>query len=75
MDLIVQRPGKSWLAIEVKATRHPSPSLCSGLLSFADIMPRAELFLACRIDRPQLFRFGERTVRALPWLDCLKSLA
>lgn len=75
VDLIVQRPGKSWLAIEVKATQRPSTTHCSGLLSFAEIMPEAELLLACRIDRPQLFRFGKKTVRALPWLDCLKMIS
>ena len=75
VDLIVQRPGKSWLALEIKATQRPSSSLCSGLLSFAEIMPAAELFLICRVDRPQLFRFGKKTVRALPWLDCLKMLS
>ncbi len=75
VDLIVQRPGKPWSAIEVKATRRPSSSLCSGLLSFAEIMPEAELWLACGIERPQLFRFGKRTVRALPWLDCLNTLS
>lgn len=75
VDLIVQRPGKSWLAIEVKATRRPVPSLCSGLLSFAEIMPKAELLLACGIDRPQLLRCGGRAVRALPWLDCLELVS
>ena len=74
VDLVVQRPGKSWLAMEIKATERPSSSLCSGLLSFAEIMPEAELLLVCRTDRPQLFRFGKRTVRALPWLDCLKMI-
>lgn len=73
--MIVQRPGKSWLAMEVKATQRPSAALCSGLLSFAEITPRAELFLACRVDRPQLFKFGKQTVRALPWLDCLKMIS
>ncbi|MBI4677051.1 MAG: ATP-binding protein [Elusimicrobia bacterium] len=75
VDLVAQRPGKSWLAMEIKATERPSSSHCSGLLSFADIMPGAELFLVCRTDQPQLFRFGKRTVRALPWLDCLKMLS
>lgn len=75
VDLIVQRPGKSWLAMEIKSTERPSSSLCSGLLSFADIMPGAELILVCRTDQPQLFRFGKHTVRALPWRDCLKMLS
>lgn len=75
VDLIAQRPGKSWLAMEVKATQRPAASLCSGLLSFAEVMPGAELLLVCRTDRPQLFRFGERTVRALPWRDCLKMIS
>lgn len=75
VDLVVQRPGKSWLAMEIKATARPSASLCSGLLSFAEIMPGAELFLVCRTDQPQIFRFGKHTVHALPWLDCLKMLS
>lgn len=74
VDLIVQRPGKESLAIEIKATQRPSPSHCSGLLSFVEINPKAELFLACRIERPQAFRFGKNTVRALPWMDCLKLI-
>lgn len=74
VDLIAQRPGKSCLAMEIKATERPSSSLCSGLLSFADLMPKAELVLVCRTDRPQIFRFGKRSVRALPWLDCLKMI-
>ncbi|MBI5242806.1 MAG: ATP-binding protein [Elusimicrobia bacterium] len=74
VDLIVQRPGKSWLAMEIKSTKRPSASHCSGLLSFADIIPEAELFLVCRADQPQLFRFGKHTVRALPWSECLKML-
>ncbi|MBI4370931.1 MAG: ATP-binding protein [Elusimicrobia bacterium] len=74
VDLIAQRPGKPWLAMEIKATERPSASLCSGLLSFADIMPKAELLLVCRTGQPQLFRFGKRTVRALSWLDCLNML-
>lgn len=75
VDLIVERPGKSWLAMEVKATERPSTALCSGLLSFAGLMPGAELLLVCRVEKPQLFRFGERTVRALPWMDCLRMLS
>ncbi len=74
VDLVVQRPGKSWLAMEIKATARPSSSHCSGLLSFADVMPEAELILVCRTDQPQVFRFGKRTVRALPWLDCLNLI-
>ncbi len=75
VDLIAQRPGKSWVAMEIKSTQRPSTALCSGLLSFADIMPAADLILVCRIERPQLFRFGKRTVRAVPWQDCLKMLS
>lgn len=75
VDLIVQRPGKSWLAMEIKSTERPSSSLCSGLLSFAEVMPGAELFLVCRTDQPQIFRFGKRTIHALPWLDCFKMLS
>ncbi len=75
VDLIVQKPGKAWLAMEVKATERPSTALCSGLLSFAEIMPQAELLLVCRVNQPQLFRFSKHTVRALPWMDCLRMLA
>lgn len=75
VDLVAQRPGKSWLAMEIKATQRPSASLCAGLLSFAEINPKAELLLVCQVDRPQLFKFGNKTVRALPWLDCLKTVA
>jgi hypothetical protein len=60
--------------MEVKATQRPAASLCSGLLSFAEIMPGAEFVLVCRVEQPQLFRFGKHTVRALPWLDCLKMI-
>lgn len=74
-DLIVQRPGKSWLAMEVKATERPSTAMCSGLLSFAEIMPKAELLLVCRVDRPQLLRLGKHTVKAMPWMDCLRMLS
>lgn len=74
VDLVVQRPGKPMLAIEIKSTQRPSSSLCSGLLSFSEISPAAELLLACRVDRPQSFRFGKRTVRAMPWRECLRSL-
>ncbi|MDD5657653.1 MAG: AAA family ATPase [Elusimicrobia bacterium] len=75
VDLVVQRPGKSWLAMEIKSTQRPAAALCSGLLSFAEVVPGAELVLACRVEQPQLFRFGKHTVRALPWLDCLKMIA
>ena len=74
VDLVVHRPGTSPLAIEIKATERPSTALCLGLLSFAEIEPKAELILACLIERPQIFHFGSRMVRALPWQDCLNIL-
>jgi len=75
VDLIIQRPGKPALALEIKSTNRPSSSDCRGLLSFAEILPSAELSLVCLIDHPQLFRFGKRSVRAQPWRECLRRLA
>ncbi|MBI4802991.1 MAG: ATP-binding protein [Elusimicrobia bacterium] len=75
VDLVAGRPGKPWLAMEIKSTERPSAALCSGLLSFAELMPGAELLLVCRVDKPQLFRLGGRAVRALPWRDCLRMLS
>lgn len=75
VDLIVQRPGRPPLAVEIKSTDRPSASLCHGLLSFGDVVPEAELVLACLADHPQEFKIGRRTILALPWQECLALTA
>ncbi|MBI3296920.1 MAG: ATP-binding protein [Elusimicrobia bacterium] len=74
VDLVIARAGRPPLAVEIKATERPAPAHCSGLLSFAELEPHAELAIACLVERPQQFRFGAKTVSVLPWRECLERI-
>jgi predicted AAA+ superfamily ATPase len=71
VDCVLQSPSGALRAIEIKATRNPAPSHCSGLHSFRECFPEASCVLACCAPRPvQLGPF-----LALPWQDALAQVA
>ena len=70
VDCILKTPLGKILAIEIKSTRIPGSHHCSGLASFSQSVPDADLYLACRTERAA--KLGKIT--ALPWQQLLEMV-
>ncbi len=68
VDLIVETPNGRVCAIEIKATDNPNSSQTRGLRSFAEICPRAELYLVCLVPHRREFN----RVSIVPWQEMFK---
>ncbi len=67
VDLIVETPKGKTYAIEIKATENPDASSLTGLKSFSQICPKAELYCASLTQR----RRNIGTISILPWREVL----
>ncbi len=67
VDCIIETPAGKTIAVEIKASAHPSSAMLKGLKSFKEKVSKAQLILACRVERPQVIN----DVTVLPWQDAL----
>ena len=74
VDMVIERPGKDPIAVEIKATDRPSSADLSGLVSFGELVRGAQLRLVCLINRPQAFKSGTVKISAIPWKDFLAEI-
>ncbi|HMO19296.1 MAG TPA: AAA family ATPase [Oligoflexia bacterium] len=70
VDLIVKKPDGQVYAIEIKSGDNPGPGSFNGLISFKDVVPKANLICACNANRDQ--KRGD--VLVLPWREAIKLL-
>lgn len=70
VDLIVERPDRSEILVEVKSAEKIDERHVQSLLRFADDFPKAELLCVSRVSREQ--RIGR--VRVLPWSSAFSAL-
>lgn len=70
VDLIVDRPGRKPVLIEVKSASSIDERQVKNLLHFAHDFPGSPLLCACRATRPQ--KIGR--VDVLPWEDALTAV-
>lgn len=67
IDLIVQRPGKKTLLIEIKSSDRINQPEINKLQRLASDIRNSEAIIACRESTPRL----SNGVRVLPWIDAL----
>lgn len=65
IDLIIERPGKKLLIIEIKSTDRPDPIEAKKLERFLDDFSGTEAYLLCMADQAQ--KMGK--VLCLPWKE------
>ena len=70
VDCIVETPKGKTIAVEIKSTMNPASTHCSGLYSFKQKVPDAELILACRTSNSLKIN----KVMVLPWKEALKYI-
>jgi len=70
VDLVVNKPDGTIYAIEFKSGGNPGPGAFSGLKSFQEINPKAQLFCACTTTRDQ--KRGD--VHVVNWREMIKIL-
>ncbi len=70
VDCIIETPAGKKIALEIKASTHPSSSMLTGLKSFKEKVSTARLVLACRVERPQVIK----DVTVLPWQEALEYI-
>ena len=68
VDLIVEKPGKKLIAVEIKARDRIGKEDFKGLYSFKNIFSKSRLVLISTVPRPQLFD----EVDVLPWESMFK---
>lgn len=71
IDLIVQKPGKKNILIEIKSSSNILPEHTSHLRSIKDDMKHEEAWVICNEKKE---RVTEENIRILPWKDGLKKL-
>jgi predicted AAA+ superfamily ATPase len=71
VDLVIEKPSKSIIAIEIKASNNPHKEKLKGLESFAKVFPKAELICASLTDKPNKLENG---ILVLPWEEVLKMI-
>ncbi len=69
VDLVEERAGKI-RAIEIKAMTQVSKGELTGLHSFAEEFPKAELMVVCMTPRP--YRIGE--IQCIPWQEFFETI-
>ncbi|MCE2929478.1 MAG: AAA family ATPase [Candidatus Caenarcaniphilales bacterium] len=70
VDLIIQKPDSSLLAIEIKANEKPNLASVKGLWSFKELEPNARMICACLTTK----RYQEKDVLFLPWQELFELL-
>lgn len=70
VDLIIRTPRDRVFAVEIKASDAPHVSQLSGLKSFAEICPKAELYCASLAPRKRVVD----KINILPWQDIFEAL-
>ncbi|MBI2119408.1 MAG: ATP-binding protein [Elusimicrobia bacterium] len=70
IDLIIERPGKKHLIIEIKSTDRPDPIEAKKLERFLNDFPGAEAYLFCTAD--QIQQMGK--VLCLPWREGIRRI-
>lgn len=71
VDLIIEKPDRSLIAIEIKATDNPRVEKLKGLKSFSKVFPNAELICASLADKAVQLESG---IRIMPWEDLLEMI-
>jgi len=70
VDLIVEKPDGSCLAIEIKASANVRVNKLSGLRSFKELRPEAKLICASLVERA----IGNDEITVLPWREAIKEV-
>jgi uncharacterized protein len=70
VDLIIEKPNKEIIAIEIKSSDNPKAKGLRGLKSFAKIFPNAKLICAALVEHPVI----EDGVHILPWQKLLEEI-
>lgn len=70
VDCIIETPKGRIIAVEIKSTRAPSSSHCTGLYSFKQKAPNAELILVCQAKNP----LNLKEAIAMPWEEALQYI-
>lgn len=70
VDCIIEFPSHKIIALEIKSIKNPAPVHLSGLYSFHEIVPEAELILTCCTDKPLKIN----NVSILPWNELLEYI-
>ena len=70
IDLIIERPAKKPLLIEIKSTDRPDPLDAKKLERFLDDFPGAEGCLFCLVEQPQ--QMGR--ISCLPWKEGITKI-
>lgn len=70
VDCIIENPKGKIIAVEIKSTRVPSASHCTGLYSLKQRVPNAELILACQTQKP----IKLKEVIGMPWEEALQYI-
>jgi hypothetical protein len=70
VDLLIERDGKLWAAVEFKSRSAVSGADCSGLRSFHEDNPDVPCWIVC--TAPESFRLD--FVEVIPWQDYLRRL-
>jgi predicted AAA+ superfamily ATPase len=70
VDLIIEKPDKTVMAVEIKSSENPSKADLKGLFSFQEICPSAEMICIARVPRSRAL--GDITV--YPWKEFLDMI-
>ena len=70
IDLIIERPGKNPVLIEIKSTDRPDPLEAKKLECFLDNFKGAEAYILCRTEQMQ--QMGR--VLSLPWAEGIERI-
>jgi uncharacterized protein len=65
VDLIIERPGSSTVAIEIKSNNNPQPKNLRGLISFKKTITDSELYCVCLAEHKR----KEGEIIILPWQE------
>jgi predicted AAA+ superfamily ATPase len=69
VDLILSKQSKPFAAIEIKAVKHVSEKMLSGLRSLGEEYKIRHQILVCEESTPRLVQ----NIEILPWQEFLKS--
>jgi predicted AAA+ superfamily ATPase len=70
VDLVIERPGKPLLLIEIKSTQEFRPQMCKSLLSFRKDFPEAELMVWSQDSTT----YDYEGIKAFPWQTGLSQI-
>jgi predicted AAA+ superfamily ATPase len=69
IDLVVERPGKPLLCIEIKSTTHITKEKITSFINLTKDIPNSEAICVCNDEFPQVIDH----VKVLPWQVALKQ--